>query len=133
MRYRDWTTRLHDTIKAATERPFSWGEFDCCLFAADCSKAICGVDPAEKYRGKYKTETGAKRALAKTHGSLEAAWDAYFERVNPGFIQRGDVVMYERNGDRGIAVFWADRFWSSAEDGVARIDCVPLVVWRVEA
>lgn len=132
MRYRDWTTRLHDTIKAATERPFSWGEFDCCLFAADCSKAICGVDPAEKYRGKYKTETGAKRALAKTHGSLEAAWDAYFERVNPAFMQRGDVVLYDGANGRSVAVYWAGNCWSTAEDGVGRIDCTPLVVWRVE-
>ncbi|WP_410003811.1 DUF6950 family protein, partial [Pseudomonas syringae group genomosp. 3] len=27
-RYRDWTTRLNDAIKAAQGRPFSWGEFD---------------------------------------------------------------------------------------------------------
>ncbi|PBJ91873.1 hypothetical protein CMV24_30225, partial [Pseudomonas plecoglossicida] len=26
MRYRDWTTRLSEVIKAALERPFSWGE-----------------------------------------------------------------------------------------------------------
>ncbi|WP_438666761.1 DUF6950 family protein, partial [Pseudomonas shirazica] len=29
MRYRDWPTRLHETIQAAFERPFLWGEFDC--------------------------------------------------------------------------------------------------------
>ena len=132
MRYRDWTTRLNDVIKAAQERPFSWGEFDCCLFAADCTAAICGVDPAENYRGKYKTETGAKRQLKKQHGSLEAAWDTHFARVPLTFIQRGDVVLYDAPGGRSMAVFWAGDYWATTEDGVARVECEPLAAWRVE-
>ncbi|WJN52142.1 DUF6950 family protein [Pseudomonas asiatica] len=132
MRYRDWTTRLSEVIKAALERPFSWGEFDCCLFAADCAVAVCGTDPAEAYRGTYKTEAGAKRALKKRHGSLEAAWDACFARVAPAFIQRGDIAMYEAPGGRSMAVYWANEFWAATDDGVARVVCDPLAVWRVE-
>ncbi len=93
-RYRDWTTQLHHTIKAASERPFSWGEFDCCLFAADCCIAICGVDPAAEYRGRYTTEIGAKRVLRNTHGSLEAAWDASFERV-PAVTVKVSVALFD--------------------------------------
>lgn len=132
MRNRDWTTQLAHTIKAATERPFSWGEFDCCLFAANCAVAVCGIDPAEQYRGRYTTETGAKRLLKKIHGSLDGAWDACFQRINPAFIQRGDVAMYDGENGRGVAVFWAGEFWSVTEDGAGRIACEPLVVWRVE-
>lgn len=132
MRYRDWTTRLSEVIKAASERPFSWGEFDCCLFAADCAAAVCGTDPAQAYRGTYKTEAGAKRALKKNHGSLEAAWDACFTRVPPAFIQRGDVAMYEAPGGKSMAVFWANEFWATTDDGVTRVLCDPLAVWRVE-
>ncbi|MBC3411275.1 hypothetical protein HU720_08155 [Pseudomonas sp. SWRI51] len=132
MRNRNWTTQLAHTIKAATERPFSWGEFDCCLFAADCSMAICGVDPAASYRGRYTTETGAKRLLKRNHGSLEGAWDACFSRVEPAFTQRGDVALYDGPNGRGVAVYWAGDFWSASEEGVGRIDCAPLVVWRIE-
>ncbi|NAP01938.1 hypothetical protein B1F73_09255 [Pseudomonas syringae] len=132
MRNRDWTTRLHEVIKAAQGRPFSWGEFDCCLFAADCASAVCGVDPAEQYRGTYKTESGAKRALKKRHGSLESAWDACFARVAVPFIQRGDVVMYEAPAGRSMAVFWAGDYWATTDDGVARVVCEPLAAWRVE-
>lgn len=132
MRYRDWTTRLSQVIKAALERPFSWGEFDCCLFAADCALAVCGTDPAQAYRGTYKTEAGAKRALKKNHGSLEAAWDACFTRVAPAFIQRGDIAMYEAPGGKAMAVFWADEFWATTDPGVTRVVCDPLAVWRVE-
>jgi hypothetical protein len=132
MRNRDWTTRLHDVIKAALGRPFSWGEFDCCLFAAECAVAVCNTDPAAEYRGKYTTETGAKRLLKKNHGSLEAAWDACFSRVPPAYIQRGDVALYDGPNGRGVAVFWANEYWSVAEEGVSRIACEPLAVWRVE-
>ncbi len=132
MRNRDWATRLCNTIKAATERPFSWGEFDCCLFAADCCIAVCGVDPAEKYRGKYKTERGAKGALVRNHGSLEAAFDAYFERVEPAMAQRGDVALTDSEDGRSIAVRWADSWWSTAEHGVTRVNVTPVIVWRVE-
>ena len=132
MRHRDWTTRLHDVIRAALGRPFSWGEFDCCLFAADCSSAICDVDPAALYRGKYKSESGAKRLLKKNHGSLEAAWDACFSRVALPFVQRGDVVLYDAPLGRSMAVFWAGDYWSTTDDGVARVECEPLAAWRVE-
>lgn len=132
MRNRDWTVRLNDVIKAAQERPFSWGEFDCCLFAADCAVAVCGIDPAALYRGSYKTEAGAKRALKKNHGSLEAAWDAHFARVAPAFIQRGDAAMYEAPGGRSMAVFWAGEFWATTDEGVTKVVCTPLAAWRIE-
>lgn len=132
MRHPDWALQLSNTIKAASERPFSWGEFDCCIFAADCAVAVCGVDPAEAYRGKYKTETSAKRVVAKGHGSVEAILDAYFNRVNPAFAQRGDLATYQGANGLGVAVRWANEYWTPCETGVARIDCEPLAVWRVE-
>lgn len=132
MRNRDWTLRLHDVIKAAQGRPFSWGKFDCCLFAADCAVAVCGVDPAHNYRGTYTTEIGAKRALKRRHGSLEAAWDACFTRVAPAFIQRGDIALYDSPNGRAVAVFWANEYWSTTESGVDRVVCTPLAVWRIE-
>ncbi|QPI64469.1 DUF6950 family protein [Vreelandella venusta] len=131
MRYRDWTTRLQQTIKAASERPFLWGEFDCCLFAADCCIAICGVDPAAKYRGRYHTELGAKRVLRTTHGSLEAAWDAAFKRVPVTMRQRGDVVLFDSDFGRCVGIVWASAIWAVTETGVHRVQAEPLICWRV--
>lgn len=132
MRYPDWAKRLHDTIKAASERPFLWGENDCCLFAADCCEAICGIDPAAEYRDTYSTEAEAKRALASGHGSLEAAWDASFERVDVAFAQRGDICLHEAPEGRAVAVRWAGAWWGMTETGVSRVHAEPLIVWRVE-
>lgn len=132
MRHPDWALQLSKTIKAASERPFSWGEFDCCTFAADCAVAVCGVDPAEAYRGKYKTERGAKKAIVKRHGSVEGVLDAYFSRINPAFIQRGDLVTYQGPNGLSVAVRWANEYWSACEGGVARVECTPQAAWRVE-
>ncbi|XUO88412.1 hypothetical protein RVM26_04750 [Halomonas sp. KM072] len=132
MRHRDWTTRLHHEIQAASERPFSWGEFDCCTFAAACCIAICDVDPIEKYRGRYSTETGAKRVLKNTHGSLEALWDAYFERVPVAMRQRGDVVLFTSEFGRCVGVVWAGSIWAATNDGVSRVTADPEVCWRVD-
>jgi len=130
-RYRDWTTQLHTQIKAAHERPFSWGEFDCCLFAADCCIAICGVDPAADYRGRYTTELGAKRVLRNTHGSLEGAWDAHFKRVPINMRQRGDVVLFDSENGRCVGVVWANAIWAVTDEGVHRVRAEPLICWSV--
>lgn len=131
MRNENWPRHLSAVIKAATERPFSWGESDCCLFAADCCIAVCSVDPAEEYRGHYSTETGAKRALKARHGSLEAAWDAYFERIDVKLAQRGDVVAYDGEMGRSVGVVWAGEIWGMTPDGCSRIVCSPDMAWRV--
>ena len=131
-RHIDWQQRLSGVIRASFGRPFSWGDHDCCIFAADCCVAVCGTDPAEQYRGRYKTEAGAKRALKKTHGSLEAAWDACFERVDVGLAGRGDVVLYDGPLGRSVAVVWAGDCWSIEQSGAVRAQCEPLVAWRVE-
>lgn len=131
MRYRDWTTQLHDTIKAAHDRTFSWGEFDCCLFAADCCIAICGIDPAADYRGRYTTEVGAKRVLRNTHGSLEGAWDACFKRVPLAMRQRGDVVLFDCERGRCVGVVWANAIWAVTDEGVHRVRAEPLICWSV--
>jgi len=133
MRHPDWQLRIIQCIQAASGRPFSWGENDCCLFVADVCLAACDKDPAAAYRGRYRTEQGAKRALAKTHGSIAAALDALFERVPVAMAQRGDALVFEGPQGQTAAVMWAGRVWAMTEQGARPIpDAVPLFAWRVE-
>jgi len=132
MRFPDWTSRLHETIKAASERPFSWGENDCCMFVADCCVATCGTDPAADYRGRYSTEVGAKRVLSKGHGGLDSALDSCFQRIEPAFAQRGDVCLHETPDGKAVAVRWASAWWGVTNAGVSRIQAEPVIVWRIE-
>lgn len=132
MRHLGWAIQLATYLQAAIERPFLWGEFDCCLFAADCCVAVCGVDPAERYRGQYDSKQTATKALKRTHGSLEAAWDACFSRIDAAYMSRGDVALYDGPDGRSVGVCWAGEVWSTGEHGLVRAECVPLIVWRVE-
>ncbi|WP_413614745.1 hypothetical protein MRB56_12620 [Halomonas cupida] len=132
MRHSDWVKQLHTHITAALGRPFSWGENDCCLFASDACLAVCGVDPAASYRGRYHSAMGAARVLKSEHGSISAAFDAHFSRVDPALAQRGDVVLFDGEHGETVGVVWAGGIWSTGPEGLGRVDATPLVAWRVE-
>lgn len=131
MKYIDWQRRLLTTIEAAKQRPFSWGENDCCLFASDCVVAQCDCDPAADYRGKYDTANGARKALLQRHGSIIKAFDAALSAINPAMVQRGDVVAFD--GPLGVTagVFWAGRVWAMSESGLIDLDVKITHAWRV--
>ncbi|MCR3909405.1 hypothetical protein NUK47_11520 [Aeromonas hydrophila] len=133
MRHPDWQIRIITTIQAASERPFCWGENDCCLFVADVCLAACDKDPAAEYRGRYRTEIGAKRVLAKTHGDIPAALDAMFERIPVAMAQRGDALVFDGPQGQTAGVMWAGKVWAMTEVGARPIpDAVPQIAWRVE-
>lgn len=132
MRHLQWATRLPETLRAAMSRPFSWGEHDCCLFAADCAIAVCGVDIAEKVRGRYKTKSDALRVLKTEFGDLETGLSSFFTKIEPDNAARGDIVMF--NGDEGktLGVLWAKKIWSVTEGGAMPVNHKPIKAWRVE-
>ncbi|WP_429152115.1 DUF6950 family protein [Aeromonas hydrophila] len=133
MRHPDWQIRIITTIQAASERPFCWGENDCCLFVADVCLAACDKDPAAEYRGRYRTEIGAKRVLAKTHGDIPAALDAMFDRIPVAMAQRGDALVFDGPQGQTAGVMWAGKVWAMTEVGARPIpDAVPQIAWRVE-
>ncbi|EOX1508527.1 hypothetical protein ACPD0N_003194 [Vibrio cholerae] len=132
MRKKNWIASLAAVIASAREKAFEWGQHDCCLFASDCAIAVCGVDPAEAYRGRYQTEIGAKRALTRQHGSIEAAFDACFVRISPPLAQRGDIVLIKSEMGMAAGVVWTTGIWSVSPQGTGPVELEPLVAWRVE-
>lgn len=95
VRREDWASRLYQYIADVQDEPFAWGAHDCLLFVADCVMAMTGVDYAERFRGRYKTEIGAYRLLKKL-GGMESVLDAYLGvRVNIKMAKRGDVVLLD--------------------------------------
>jgi hypothetical protein len=85
-------------LRAAAGQPFVWGERDCCLWAADWIKARTGRDPAEGFRGRYRTRLGAHR-LVRRLGGWQPAMRELAERA--GLAERecgedaapGDVAL----------------------------------------
>ena len=82
----------------ASARSFQWGSHDCCLFASDCVRAITGVDPASRFRGRYKTRLGAIRIMRRHAGggvvetARKVAADLGLAEVPVLRARRGDVV-----------------------------------------
>lgn len=109
IRYEDWHARLGAHIKAALQRPFSWGEFDCCTFACDGILAMTGVDPMADLRGRYSTAIGAARALkAFAGGGLDETAQAITGRLHMGEVGpllagRGDCLLADIAGEGGAS------------------------------
>ena len=131
MRYPDWQKKLVDTLQAAQTRPFLWGQHDCALFAADCVQAMCGEDFAAAYRGTYSSETGAKKALLKNHGSLEKALRACMDEIPVKLAQRGDVAIMCNGGSHCAGIVWSNGVYCAGENGLVLLRDKPLSVWRI--
>ena len=105
----DWPECLAETVRAARGRPFQWGRHDCALFACDCIAAMTGVDPAARFRGRYKTARGAVGALKRYGSSAEGfgpqaggvrsleelATRVLGVPIRPEMARRGDIVSFD--------------------------------------
>ena len=131
MRPDGWEQRLYKSLD--NQSPFVWGQSDCCLFAADAVKAMTGTDPAKEFRGRYKSEKGAARILARLGGLRKAIGSVMSEEINPLLAQRGDIVLLNNSG-REIAGVIKSRGQISAK-GVSGVIELPIrdavCAWRV--
>jgi hypothetical protein len=94
-RFEAWPEILDAEIRACLTRPFSWGEHDCALMAADIVKAMTGEDLMADLRGKYTNATGARRVIHKLGGLDVAVTERLGNAISVPFAQRGDVVLAE--------------------------------------
>ncbi|MFN3077472.1 MAG: DUF6950 family protein [Alphaproteobacteria bacterium] len=139
-RSQDWPILLNDALMAASERPFSWGRHDCCLFAADIVRAMTGEDAAAPFRGRYGTKRGAMRALkAFAGGGLPEAVRAIakhhgWEELSPvALAGRGDLAMLDTEDGPSLAICIGSRVAMAARDG--GVAFLPLgscyAAWRI--
>lgn len=92
----DWFDALTRFLAENRERPFRWGSFDCCLFAANVVREMTGTDPAAAYRGQYHTMLGAARVLkGSVLTMVESMAKQYgtFRFPSPREARPGDVVL----------------------------------------
>ncbi len=74
--------------------PMQWGKDDCGLWFADIIKDRLGYDPAEGFRGRYKTRLGAMRAMGRKGilGAMRATARRHdWTRIDPNMAQPGDA------------------------------------------
>ncbi|WP_292051629.1 MULTISPECIES: DUF6950 family protein [unclassified Brevundimonas] len=126
--------KLDRFLERMAATPFEDGVCDCVLNVADWIMACGCPDPAEPWRGRYRTALGRERLL-KRNGGLQAVVEAGAERAglftcaNP---VRGDVGLV-RIYDQTFAAICLGRGWaikSSRGLTVVRPETV-IKAWRV--
>lgn len=111
--------KLNDYISKNRSRPFSWGEFDCALFAADWVYFLSGFDYAEPFRGKYKTKKEASEALKGQGYRLDEYIDSLFEACCCSQLQKGDLVLHSTQRSIGVCGgLWS---WFVTLEGLAPV------------
>lgn len=130
-RIREWQSALAAVIEERMQRPFKYGETDCCLFAADCVQAMTGHDPAADARGEYTDERGAARVMKKLGGLEAIAATRCGPEVSPAVARVGDVVLGKV--DRECLGICTGETWHapSAAGLVALPMSAALKAWRV--
>lgn len=121
MRVRDWSTRLISLLQERRLMPFEWGKHDCCLFAADAYIALCDKDLASEFRGRYKTELGAYRALKRLgYESVDDVLSAKLgEPKATKLPERGDILLIDYEGQLTAGVHF-NAAWVVGENGLVQ-------------
>ena len=133
-----WQEPFYAFIEEAHRREFSYGVFDCCLFAADAVRVITGVDYAAELRG-YTSKFEAYRIVAE-YGSLEAMITALLGR-EPVHVSRamvGDVLLgpgplVEGESGETCGVCTSTKWLAPQGKGLRAVDrSLARLAWRIE-
>lgn len=129
MRMPDWEERLAAYLNGVRDVPHAYGSHDCALHGANAVAAMTGNDFGIPFRGRYRTELGAARALRKRGaGTLEATFGAHLPEIHPALAQRGDMVLAQ--GSIGVCIGSEAMF--AGEHGLERIGRAAWTrAWRV--
>ena len=92
----NWELHLTALIRRSRNRPFKWGSFDCCAFAAEGVVAVAGFDPFLPWRGKYHLIGQATAICNAAGGDLLKAAQAHLKWLGvpeskPVTARTGDI------------------------------------------
>ena len=135
-----WEHYLDEFIFKRKRSSFRYGKNDCCLFVADAIERMTGVDPAEKFRGQYKTKSEAYDLLKRfSNGEIEEtvnklAINYGMKRIDSNFAGRGDVVLVSSpmGNTLGVVVLTGEQVAIPARKGLMFYPTISILkAWRV--
>lgn len=131
-RHTDWRLCLDVLVRERAHQPFHWGSNDCALFAADCVRAITGVDVAAHLRC-YKDAKGATVMLQAYGGLMALATQLLGAPVGARNATPGDVVLVRMSKREALGVmFEDDTIIGPGTEGLQRAPMSDaLCAWRV--
>ena len=114
-RFQDWQIFLGEAVAAADRMPFAWGTNDCCLFVADCIRAMTGTDLGASFRGKYDDPASAMAliAFATDGGGVEQLVEQLCRENDMGevevaYAQRGDIALHDVEAGPAAGIIYGD-------------------------
>ena len=135
-----WESLLNYHIEKHFCMERKWGRVDCCFFIVDWIELATGVDTGGDFRNKYRSRSGAYKAIEKYSGSgFDEAIDMLAEKflmkeINPLLGQRGDVVTVPGNGSNALGLI-SSNGRDVLVQGKNGLDVVPITsavkCWRV--
>jgi len=101
----DWRARLAAEMDRQRRDAFAWGRHDCAIgFAAGIVEALTGVDLAQDYRGRYRTQAGALRPLRDSGAAGLGDFAAtMLPEIHPSRARVGDLGIIAAPGVIGEA------------------------------
>lgn len=120
-------------LRAGAARAFAWGEHDCCVFACGWVKARRGVDPAARWRGRYRTAGGAARHLRRG-GGLDALAGRAMAEAGLGVTTRpvpGDVGLVKTAQGLALAIRTPTGWACAGPAGITVAPFAMLAAWSV--
>lgn len=97
----NWRSALVAEIEAHRREPFAWGTRDCALFAADCVRAMVGIDLAAGFRGRYTSERSALEVIAEVGADdLPGLAASLLPEIEPRHARLGDIAAMRASDGR---------------------------------
>lgn len=129
-------TDLGAYLQSAVSRPWKWGKWDCCRFAAEwCIRRGRG-DPMDFLKPLYASEFQAMRTIHEG-GGIIALWSRGMADIGAPVVvqpEAGDVGIVESLTDRGIeqvgAIYVGQRWAMLGIHGMVFAPATPIKVWR---
>lgn len=115
-----WIEYLEAYLWLCSQGSFGYGAQDCFLFVSGAVRAMTGIDPAARYRGRYRSRAQA-RALLKEAGGYSAVFqNCGMKEIPMARAQRGDVVQLSRFG-LGLMALDGQRAYTVGEEGLVLV------------
>ncbi|PZO89012.1 MAG: hypothetical protein DI626_00230 [Micavibrio aeruginosavorus] len=132
----NWPVAFAAALSHAENKPFIWGENDCCLFACNCIFATTGIDLARTFRG-YTTASEAA-ALIAGYGGLYQLVSAVCRKhdipeILPRQARRGDPVLFEGGEGPTLGICTGDKIAAPGRSRLATCGILKGInAWRIE-
>lgn len=113
------------------DRPWKWGEADCCTAACDVFRALHDIDPMAPLRGRYRTMREAHRIIRDMGGFVAMAKSlAASAGLSAGTGEPGEIGVAEHDGGLALVIAIGPRAWAGKTlTGMTTVH-EAVVMWR---